>query len=42
MNYLLMLTNYECPASEEERATDSDLYYMLVKIQRLWDEITHG
>ena len=32
------LTNYEIPEDEEQRATEKDLYLLLVKIQNRWED----
>ena len=32
------LTNYEIPEDEEHRATEKDLYLLLVKIQNRWED----
>ena len=35
---LRTLTNYEIPEDEEHRATEKDLYLLLVKIQNRWED----
>lgn len=32
------LTNYEIPEDEEYRATEKDLYLLLVRIQNRWED----